>query len=262
VRKLLFAIGLVLAGSMVCLFAEDTNNPHSYSDRTFTPVQNTSLDNIVAYYDQLVDREPTNTVAIYNLAVVRHAKGDFHASLALMNRYIQLCETNNSAYALRGRCFNLIGKPDEAIKDFNEALKLNPKDSYSLANRGFAFCCKGEYENAVGDFKLAMDVDGNNDEAYNNLAWLRATCPLDPMRDGKEAVSLATKACELSHWARWTRIDTLAAAYAEDGNFTKAIEFGKMALQMSGTNEKDRKEMEMHLSHFQKNLPFHESHNH
>lgn len=53
------------------------------------------------------------------------------------------------------------------------------------------------------------------------------------MRNGKEAVELATKACELSQWQNWSEIDTLAAAYAEAGDFDQAIKYERHVMQMT-----------------------------
>lgn len=61
--------------------------------------------------------------------------------------------------------------------------------------------------------------DKNLPNLFNNLAWLRATCPDQSLRESGEALSLARRACELSDWGEANKIDTLAAAYAETGDF-------------------------------------------
>jgi hypothetical protein len=66
--------------------------------------------------------------------------------------------------------------------------------------------------------------------SLNALAWLLATCPDDTVRDGKQAVELATRACERTKWKDANIISTLAAAHAAAGNFEKAIEYEKRAL--------------------------------
>ena len=57
----------------------------------------------------------------------------------------------------------------------------------------------------------------------NNLAWLEATCPNADFRDGKSAVEHATRSCRLTQWRVHAYVSTLAAAYAEEGDFPKAV---------------------------------------
>ena len=79
------------------------------------------------------------------------------------------------------------------------------------------------------------------DNALNSLAWLRATCPEARVRNGKEAVEFATKACELSQWKNGSNIDTLAAAYAEAGDFDQAVKYQREVIQMSRSWTNDSK---------------------
>jgi tetratricopeptide (TPR) repeat protein len=65
----------------------------------------------------------------------------------------------------------------------------------------------------------------------NELAWFQATYPSAAIRNGAEAVENATKACELSGWNNVNFMDTLAAAYAESGDFDAAVRQEKQALE-------------------------------
>jgi tetratricopeptide (TPR) repeat protein len=95
----------------------------------------------------------------------------------------------------------------------------------------------------------------NTPRALNVLAWFLATCPEDSIRNGAEAVRHATKACELTSWQEWKYIDTLAAAWAETGDFQRAIEYEQQALELKNFDEDARKRMEDRLALYRKRQP-------
>jgi membrane associated rhomboid family serine protease len=66
--------------------------------------------------------------------------------------------------------------------------------------------------------------------AMNELAWKLATDSRAAVRNGREAVNWAEKACEKNQWVSGMYIDTLAAAYAELRRWEEAIEYQKLAI--------------------------------
>ena len=96
----------------------------------------------------------------------------------------------------------------------------------------------------------------------NAFAWRLATSPEAELRNGTKAIELATKACELTNWKDVTFVDTLAAAYAETGDFNSAVEWQKKAIDLLPGGEppwrqpgyKDRLEL------YQSGKPYREKH--
>jgi hypothetical protein len=93
-------------------------------------------------------------------------------------------------------------------------------------------------------------------KAYNQLAWIMATCPDPRYRNAREAVAHGTKACELRAWKSWGYIDTLAAAYAEAGDFEQAVKWQTKAVELAGKN--DKQAVREHLELYKAGKPYRE----
>jgi tetratricopeptide (TPR) repeat protein len=87
----------------------------------------------------------------------------------------------------------------------------------------------GKFAEAVQAYREDVRLYPNDPHAINNLAWSLAANPRQELRNGREAVQFASKAVELTGQQRPILIGTLAAAYAEDGQFAKAVEMAKKA---------------------------------
>jgi tetratricopeptide (TPR) repeat protein len=113
---------------------------------------------------------------------------------------------------------------------------------------------EGDYANEIDWYTKAIQLDKESPKAYNYLAWLLATCPKAEFRNGTKAVEQATKACELSEWKNMSIIDTLAAAYAESGDFDKAVKWESKVLDAYPSNDS----IKTRLALYQKHQPYHE----
>jgi hypothetical protein len=95
----------------------------------------------------------------------------------------------------------------------------------------------GKFAEAIQEDRETAQLYPNDPMALNNLAWDLAANPRLELRNGKEAVQLASKAVELTDQQNALFIETLAAAYAEDGQFAKAVEMAKKARDVALLNQ-------------------------
>jgi lipopolysaccharide biosynthesis regulator YciM len=92
----------------------------------------------------------------------------------------------------------------------------------------------------------------------NNLAWLLATSPDDAIRDGARAIELATKACEETEWKQAHIVSTLAAGYAEAGDFAKAREYSQKAVDLGGESDEVKQQLKSELASYEAEKPWRE----
>ena len=124
------------------------------------------------------------------------------------------------------------GQIEDAVSHFKEALKVRPdaRTHYSLA---LAMSMRGQRKASIAHYREALHLKPDWPLALNDLAWLLATVPDKNLRDGKEAVSLAERACELTGKKEPRFLGTLDAAYAENGRFADAISTASQAREFA-----------------------------
>ena len=137
---------------------------------------------------------------------------------------------------------------------FPDVRNIGPKIFLQACARQYS--ALGQYSNAVSTFQQVILLDPTEPRNYNGLAWIKATCPEASVRNGAEAVAAATKACELTQWKNWTFIDTLAAAYAEAGDFKRAIEFQMQAFRAADSNDSGQRGMRERFVLYKRSQPF------
>jgi tetratricopeptide (TPR) repeat protein len=144
---------------------------------------------------------------------------------------------------------------DKAIADYDEALRLEPTNAFARYARSSTWTAKKEYARAEADLAEASRLAPDNPLAHNGRAWTWATCPDARFRDGRRAVEFATKACELTDWNEAGVIDTLAAAYAEIGDFASALKWQAKALELE-TDAKNKDDYVARLKLYREKKPY------
>lgn len=138
-------------------------------------------------------------------------------------------EAHNSlgdALAARGRL-------DEAIAQYGMALEIKPSSTVARNNLGVALQTRSSIDAAMARFQRALQLKPDDVDAQNNLAWLRATCPATSLRNGAAAIEHAQRANQICGGRRADVLNTLAAAYAEAGQFPQALATARKALELA-----------------------------
>jgi Flp pilus assembly protein TadD len=177
----------------------------------------------VAHYSKALRLNPRYAHARNNLGVAFARQRKIEAAIAQYTEAIRLKPGYAAAHDNLGVELTHQGKFNVAAAHFVEALRLDPDYVSAYNNLGVALASQGKFEAAAVRYAESLRLNPNYGEAYNNLALIMATCPEARYRDGRKAVESATRACELTKRQNSEFLNTLAAAYAEAGNFDAAV---------------------------------------
>jgi tetratricopeptide (TPR) repeat protein len=154
--------------------------------------------------------------------------------------------------------YNSANQPEKAIEIYNDLLKEDSQDQRALAGRGDARLNAGLHAEAVVDYEAALKLDEEDDHVLNNLAWLLSTSTFDDVRNGQRALELATRAAEVTEFKEAHILSTLAAAYAETGDFEKAVEWSEKSVEIASEG-RQKEDLQKELETFRGGKPVREN---
>jgi len=170
--------------------------------------ENNRLDDAVAEMEKLAKRDPKDVLTLLQLGVLYGAKKNW----------------------------------PKAIEADTTVLALDPTEWHALRGLGDAMLNTGRQAEAIAYYEKALKLESKDDGILNNLAWVLATSPDEKLRNGRRAIELATDACKLTEYKLPHILSTLAAAYAETGDFTNAIKWATKAVELANKGKGDDKE--------------------
>ena len=115
-----------------------------------------------------------------------------------------------------------------------------------------------EYPEALAMFEKAAELAPQDSTALHMVSYVRSTCPDSTLRDGRKAVRLSELACELTHQKDWYCLSGLANAWAECGDFDKAVHFAEHALKLAPAHEQP--ERQERVDQYRNRTPYRHSH--
>ena len=209
----------------------------------------------------LGDRGPIangNATTLTNRGIELLAKGDHTNARRFFDAAIRSDPGSYILYYNRAIYFRAMHQWQPALQDLNTCCRLKPTYLNAFLLRASTNTKLGKYRDSLADYNALVNLGSVGIVALDYRAWLFATCPDSSIRNGPAAVQDATAACRLTSWDMPTYIDTLAAAYAESGDFANAVKFEEKALAKARYLKWDTTDMEKHLALYQQHKPYRE----
>jgi len=176
-----------------------------------------------------------NDVAENNLGIVFLQKGNLDEAISLLQAAVDLRPENSPAHENLAKALLQKGQVTDALVHYRRLLELQP-DNIEVHNIvGTVLIQQGQAREAVEEWQKVLAIQPDNGNAMSNLAWVFATSPDDSLRDGAKAVQLAEQAMRISGGRIPIIFRTLAAAYAENGRFSEAIQTAQRGIELANS---------------------------
>jgi protein O-mannosyl-transferase len=219
-------------------------------------------DAAIACYEEALAIEPAYADAHYNLGNILVLRGQIEQSIAHYQRAVQLKPDDADTHNNLGVALARTGRLDAAIAECRKALELKPQDISARTNLDRALSLQAQIVKTLVQQRELLRASPNNLAMLNDIAWKLATSPDASVRSSAEAVELAERAAKISERQDPTILDTLAAAYAEAGRFSEAVDTAERAsaLASAGGNTALGNTLLARIKLYQAGSPYRENH--
>ena len=247
----------------------------------------------IAHYRKTLEMSPDFADADYNLGNALLQKGEIDAAILHCQRAVTIQPNDPEAQVALGNALLQKGLIDESIVHYQKALAIRPyyvTAHYNLSSAflkkgeideaifhcravlstqpehadahtilASAFLQKGEIGTAIEQYKKTLEIMPRSVPALNNLAWILATYSDPAFRDGTKALELAQRANEFSGRNNPIILRTLAAAHANVGQFSMAVEVGQLALSLTDRQSPLASALQRELAGYEAREPYREN---
>jgi Flp pilus assembly protein TadD len=255
-------------------------------------LQQGKIDDGIAHYRSALQMQPDSWDAEYNLGTALLGKGLVDEAILHCERAVSMRPTDPDAQVSLGDALIQKGRIDDAITHYQRASLLHPDHFLALNGLGNALLEKGELDDAIQvcrsalllrpsdagchttlaialeekgnpaeaiqHYRKALELSPNSISTLTNLAWLLATSQDASVRNGPRAVELAAQADRMVGGTNTIVLRTLAAAYAENGEFAKAIRTARSAMQLARMHGEDSltTDLDQQIGLYQLGMPY------
>ena len=210
------------------------------------------------HYQSIILGTAGGVLVLACIMLTRHQIGYWKNDVSVWQRAIAVTENNYDAHNCLGRAWFSQGRLDEAIREFQEVVRLNPGFAEAYNSLGHSLAARGRVDEAVACYQKALEIRPDYNVTQINLGDLLS-------QNGRvdEAMARYQKALEIDS-NDLVAINNLGTALRQKGREDEAIVHFQKALQINpdfveahinlGTALRQKGSVDEAIIHFQKAL--------
>jgi spermidine synthase len=234
------------------------HSPRVYNNLGGTLARQGKIAEALTCFAEALERDPDFADAHFNMGNALASQGNLEQAAERFAAAIRLRPDFAEAYNNLANAFLSRGRFDDAIAQYTAALRIQPDYALARYGLGSALASQGRTREAIGQISRAVEIAPDYVEALTGLSWMLATGDDAALRDGVRAVRLAERARAVGGEDNPLILDTLAAAYAETGEYERAAQTARQAAAMarSAGGPEWAQEIDKRVELYARGLPF------
>ena len=216
-------------------------------------------DEAEGFFLKAIELDPDFGNAYKDLGSARGRQGKFQEAVEPLRKALQIDPDDVDSHMMLGATLSGLGRIKEGQAHMDMAIRLDGtyEDARASVDAADGLLTTGKLDEAASHYRRAVELGPDYIPALVGLASVLATANEENLRDGKEAVALAERACRLTRHTDAAAMAVLAAGHAENGQFPNAALVAERALQAARRVEKESLAnwIEQELERYRQNKP-------
>jgi protein O-mannosyl-transferase len=185
----------------------------------------------------VLSRDPQNIKCRLNLAAALLESGRAVEAIMEYQKVLKIIPDFAQGHFDLGTAYMRAGRLADGMAQFKIALQLRPRYADAEYSLGLAEIQNGNRAEAIRHWREALKIDPTSVAAQTALAWTLATAPDPTLRNGAEALAISQHLSQATDASNPMLLRVLAAAYAEAGRFSEAIETAQRGIALATSQD-------------------------
>ncbi len=200
----------------------DPGNAVAHNNLGASLIRQGHVDDAVEQYRAAVRLRPTDAMFRYDLAGGLLRQTNFDEAISQFREAMHIDPHIPTIHDRLAFALMLEGRTTDGIAEYRQALEDDPDDAEAHEDLGMTLFQQGDTQEAIAHLEKGLALEPGSPNVQNALAWILATAPQAALRDGPRAIQFATQASAAADNQNPIFLRTMAAAYAQTGDFSKA----------------------------------------